>query len=172
MIDQASAVDPRLFTKTLEFAGVFRDGDLATKPLSVEIRYSLLNAHPPIGIIRGAAADWPGLESFFQERNSSLCELESVSATDGRESIHSKQILLREISIRSYPADESETIQQVLGHFEPHDFTIDLDYGQRGKHDRRMTFLLTGPTPIWMSHAIRRFSYTGNTKTTFLHARL
>jgi hypothetical protein len=64
MANHVSAADPLLFTKTLEFAGVFRDGDLATKPLSIEIRYSPLNAHPPVGIIRGTAADWPGLESF------------------------------------------------------------------------------------------------------------
>jgi hypothetical protein len=171
MASQVPTVDPFLFTKTLEFTGVFRDGQLATKPLSVEIRYSLLNAHPPIGIIRGTAADWPGLESFFRDRRPSPCELDSVSAATGREKICSRQVLLREISCR-HPDDESETIQQILGHFEPWDVTIEQDYGQRGKGNRRMTFFLTGPTLIWMSHAIRRFSYTGTTKTTFPRARL
>lgn len=172
MANHVSAADPLLFTKTLEFAGVFRDGDLATKPLSIEIRCSPLNAHPPIGIIRGTAADWPGLESFFHGRRSPLCELESISAAKGREKIHSKQVLLREISIRTYPDDETETIQQILGYFEPLDIGIDCDYGQRGTRNREMTFLLRGPTLVWMSDAIRRFSYLGSTKTKFLRAHL
>ena len=133
MVNYVSAADPLLFTKTLEFAGVFRDGDLATKPLSIEIRYSPLNAHPPTGIIRGTAADWPGLESFFHGRRSSLCESESVSSAEEREKICSKQVLLRKISMRTYPDDETETIQQILGHFEPLDImtTATMDNAAR-----------------------------------------
>jgi hypothetical protein len=105
MANHVSAADPLLFTKTLEFAGVFPDGDLATKPLSIEIRYSPLNAHPPVGIVRGTAADWPGLKSF--SIGSALCELKSMSAAEGaKRSIH--QVLPREISIRTYLNDETE----------------------------------------------------------------
>jgi hypothetical protein len=172
MTDHISGIDPLLFTKTLEFAGVFRDGDLATNPLSVEIRYSPLNAHPPIGTIRGTASDWPELESFFYRRKSSLCEFESVSAARRREKVRSTQVLLRQISIRHHPADERTVIQQVLGHFELHDITIDCDYGQHGTQNRRMTFLVRGPALIWMSDAIRSFSYLGITKTKFPHAHL
>jgi hypothetical protein len=171
MVNQVPAVDTLLFTKTLEFAGVFRDGDLATKPLSVEILYSQLNAHAPIGVIRGTVADWPELETFFHERKLSLCELESVSAAEGRGKIHSGQVLLREISCR-HPDDKSETIHQILGHFELLDITIDQNFGQRDTSNREMTFLLRGPTRIWMSDAIRMFSYLGSTRTEFPNACL
>ncbi len=167
-----SAVDTVLFTKSLEFAGVFRDGDLTTKPFSIDIRYSPLNAHPPIGIIRGTAADWPELNSFFHAHQSPVCELESVSAAQGREKVRSRQVLLREMSARIYPDDESKIIQQILGRFEPYDITIDCDYGQRGMGNRQMTLLLTGPTLVWMSDAIRTFSYLGSTKTEFRSANL
>jgi hypothetical protein len=143
--------DPNLFTETLAFAGVFRDGELSTKPLSVEIRYSLLNAYPPFGVIRGTAADWPELEDFFNKRQSPLCELQTARAGGGLKNAHSSQVLIREIGLLE---DESGIVQQVLGHFDIFDITIDTDYGPRGESNRKMTFLLTGPVFIWMSPAI------------------
>lgn len=172
MAKEVAPVDPDLFTKSLEFAGVFRDGDLATEPLSIELRYSHLNAHPPIGIIRGTYADWPKLESFFEGHPSAVCELESVSTTKGREKIHSRQVLLRELSCRSYPDDESKVIQQILGRFELYDVTIDCDYGQRGTPHREITFLMRGPTLVWMSNTSRTFSSSRNTKSESFNARL
>ena len=161
--------DPNLFTETLAFAGVFRDGELSTKPLSVEIRYSLLNAYPPVGVIRGTAADWPELEDFFNKRQSPLCELQTARAGGGLKNAHSSQVLIRKIGLLE---DESEIVQQVLGRFDIFDITIDTDYGPRGQSNRKMTFLLTGPVFIWMSPAIRQFSNLRRTKTRFPSARL
>jgi hypothetical protein len=149
------------FSKTLAFAGVFEARERKTPQLSIEIAYSLTNSHPPTGIIRGTSADYSALEHFFRAKKEPLCTLRSVSKE--REAIICTGVRIHRISERHFPEDEQSTIHQVLGHFAIERVDIRTVFGTPAAEDKRqLTFLLTGPSELWLCDAIRTLSYTGD----------
>ena len=52
------------------------------------------------------------------------------------------------------------------------DFSIEQSIYGGQQQERRMTFFLSSPTTLWLSHTVREVSYLGNTRTTTPRARL
>ena len=168
----ARLVDPTVFTKTLDFAGIFQSEDLKTKPLSIQIRYSPINAHNPTGIILGASDDHDDLEHFFMAKSQPLCRLESISSAEVRPKICSKEILLKAVARTHWSPAEDSTIQQIIGRFEIFDLSIEHSFSPGSTESRQITFFMTGHHESWMSHTFRELSYSGNIKTTAPRARM
>jgi hypothetical protein len=167
-----TGINETAFSKTIEFAGVFRNGTLATEPLSIEISYSPINAHPPAGVIRGTSTQFAQLESFFLEKQEPLCRLESTSLAEGRDRVRCRDIILRKIGIRSYPADEQSVIHQIIGHFEIGELKIEHEMPSQSSGHRWITFFLDGPSLIWNSRALRTIYYTGKIKSEIVGAQV
>jgi len=152
-----------LFSKTLEFAGVFESGEQRSPQLSIEITYSQINAHPPTGIIRGTSAEYEALYRFFRTKPSPVCTLRSNSP---ERAITCHGVMIPQIREKMFAKDEQAAIHQVLGRF-----TIDrleMRHHLKPSTDpskRHMTFYLTGPSKLWMTNALRTLAWSGNTTT-------
>lgn len=158
-------IDDALFSKKAVFAGVFRNGELITPPLSIEVQYSPINAHPPRGTIHGTSTEYKSLEHFFMRRTETVCLLESISSSAGRERITCKGVLIREISERRYADDETGLIQQTIGRFVVDELHIEHEIPDSTQPKQEAIFSLDGPTLLWMSDDLRSLSYTGNVTT-------
>jgi hypothetical protein len=149
------------FSKIRTFAGVFEAGERKTPQFSVEIAYSLTNGHPPTGIIRGTSADYRALEGFFLTNKGGSCTLRSVSKE--REAITCTDVRIRRITEQRFPKDEQSTIHQVLGRFSIERIDIRTMFSTPSEEKKRQaSFLLTGPSDLWLCHASRTLSYTGD----------
>ena len=150
------------FTKRLEFAGRFEDGEKKSQPFSIEVVYSTINGHPPTGIVRGTSKEYDALEAFFYKRRrvSALCTIRSTSLD--RPSILCTDVLIGGIGTKIFPRDEQETIHLVIGHFSIGELTVRTVLpGKREEFKRQRTFILEGPSKLWLSNAYRSVSYTG-----------
>ena len=160
---QDDSADSPLFTKTLEFAGVFESGEHRSPQLSIEITYSQINAHPPTGIIRGTSAEYRALERFFLAKRSPLCTLRSTAP---ERAITCHEVMVRQISEKMFAKVEQTTIHQVLGRFVIG--RLEMRHHLKpsaGPVKRHMTFYLTGPSKPWLTTALRTLSWSGNTTT-------
>src|ERR1043165_792826 len=152
-----------LFSKTLEFAGVFGAGEQRSPQLSIEMSYSQINEHPPTGIIRGRSAEYEALYRFFRTKPSTVCTLRSSSP---ERAITCHGAMIPHISEKMFAKDEQAAIHQVLGRFTirhlemRHHLTPSTDPVKR-----HMTFYLTGPSTLWMTTTLRELAWSGNTTT-------
>ena len=148
------------FTRTLVFAGVLESSELLTPTFSIEVAYSTIGGHSPTGIIRGTSADFDALEKFFRSKKSALCTARSISKE--RETITCTGVHIKEIREQRFAKDEKLTIHQVIGRFtiERLEISKAFNSSSSGKK-RRIVFFLTGPSQLWLSHAMRTISYTG-----------
>jgi hypothetical protein len=163
--DDSELLPSSPYTKTRIFAGVFEVGELKTAQLSIEIAYSLTNGHPPAGIIRGTSADYRAIEGFFRANHGSLCTLHSVSRE--RESIVCTDVRIRRLTEKLFPKDEQSTIHQVLGYFAFERANIRTEFRTPASEKKRQaTFILAGPSRLWLSFASRTHSYTGDISIT------
>jgi hypothetical protein len=152
-----------LFTKTLEFAGVFESGEHKSPQLSIEITYSQINAHPPTGIIRGTSAEYEALYRFFRTKPSPVCTLRSTSP---ERAITCHAVMIKQISEKMFAKDEQAAIHQVLGRFTIG--RLEMRHHLKSSTDpvkRHMTFYLTGPSKLWMTTTLRTLAWSGNTTT-------
>lgn len=171
-------VDAAAFTRTVDFAGVFKAGDGAsesvqqTSPLSIQIRYSEINAHPPTGVVFGTRAEFRELELFFVRSRGGFCSIQSVSSTPGHERIYCSGVLLHTVSGPGGPKDERDIIKCVIGYFRLREIRTEYDFrpvdgpnDDAGARHREATCILGGPTLVWASHATRIYSCRGSVKT-------
>lgn len=159
--DDSDALPSSPYTKTHTFAGVFEVGELTTAQLSIEIAYSLTNGHPPVGLIRGTGADFRALEDFFRTKKGSLCTLCSISKE--REAITCTDVRIQHLTEKYFPKDEQSTIHQALGRFVFERVDIRNEFKRPATEKRRQaTFILAGPSDLWLTFASRTLSYSGD----------
>jgi hypothetical protein len=135
----ATSIDPKLFSKTYPFAGVMEGQGVRSPTMSMEVRVSDVNAHPPTGVILGNIEDYRRLEAFFIARRGE-CSVRSISVADHREEFQSDGVMLRRIGAPHWPADEASYIYQPIGFFELDDLTISRKFVPPLETRRRVVF--------------------------------
>lgn len=132
--------------------------------MSMEVRVSDVNAHPPTGVIMGNSNDYDELDKFFRSEQGG-CRLRGVSSEPDREEYRSESVTIKRISIRRFPADERSYVYQPIGFFQMDDFSISRRLIPPIPTTRTAVFHLTGPSDVWPIVHSRSTSYLGKTDT-------
>jgi hypothetical protein len=148
---QPFSVDPALFTRRVNFAGVLNDGGYSSQPLSIEIAYSLVNEHMPFGLIRGGHAEFVSLQAPMMAYRGHFSRLDSTSPF-GWTKITCNDVRMR--ALESGPAERShQSVIRTIADFEFYELTLQRDIGGTSSGFRTIVFFLIGPG--WPSQPTR-----------------